>query len=33
MQDPYIRLAAHLEHLTMGYPYADELIDLLQERL
>jgi ferredoxin len=31
MQDPYIRLATHLEHLTMGYPYADELIDLLQE--
>lgn len=31
MQDLYIRLAAHLEHLTMGYPYADELIDLLKE--
>jgi ferredoxin len=31
MQDPYIRLATHLEHLTMGYPYADELVDLLQE--
>ena len=31
MQDPYVSLAAHLEHLTMGYPYADELIDLLKE--
>lgn len=31
MQDPYNRLAAHLEHLTMGYPYTDELLDLLRE--
>ena len=31
MQDPYIRLAAHLEHLTMGYPYSEELVDLLKE--
>ena len=31
MQDLYIRLAAHLEHLTMGYPYSEELVDLLKE--
>jgi len=31
MQDLYNRLAAHLEHMTMGYPYADELLDLLKE--
>jgi ferredoxin len=31
MQNLYTRLAVHLEHLTMGYPYADELIDLLKE--
>jgi ferredoxin len=31
MQNLYTRLAAHLERLTMGYPYADELIDLLKE--
>lgn len=31
MQDPYMRLAAHLKHLTMGYPYTEELIDLLKE--
>jgi ferredoxin len=31
MQNLYIRLASHLEHLTMGYPYAEELITLLKE--
>ncbi len=31
MQELYIRLARHLEHLIMGYPYTDELIDLLME--
>lgn len=31
MRDLYIRLADHLEHLIMGYPYTDELIDLLKE--
>ena len=31
MQNPYNRLATHLEHLTMGYPYTEELIDLLKE--
>ena len=31
MQDLYQRLAVHLEHLTMGYPYTEELIDLLKE--
>ena len=31
MQDLYIRLARHLEHLIMGYPYTEELIDLLKE--
>jgi len=31
MQDLYNRLAIHLEHLMMGYPYTDELIDLLKE--
>jgi hypothetical protein len=31
MQDLYDRLAIHLEHLTMGYPYTEELIDLLKE--
>jgi Pyruvate/2-oxoacid:ferredoxin oxidoreductase delta subunit len=31
MQDLYQRLAVHLEHLTMGYPYSDELIELLKE--
>jgi ferredoxin len=31
MQDLYQRLAVHLEHLTMGYPYTDELIELLKE--
>ncbi len=31
MQEPYIRLARHLEHLIMGYPYTDELFDLLVE--
>ena len=31
MQDIYIRLARHLEYLTMGYPYKEELIDLLKE--
>jgi len=31
MQDLYHRLARHLEHLIMGYPYSEELIDLLME--
>lgn len=31
MDDLYIRLAKHLESLIMGYPYTEELIDLLQE--
>jgi ferredoxin len=31
MQDLYQRLARHLEHLIMGYPYSEELIDLLME--
>ena len=31
MPDLYNRLATHMEHLTMGYPYTDELIDLLKE--
>jgi ferredoxin len=31
MQDLYDRLAAHMEHLTMGYPYTDELLELLKE--
>jgi hypothetical protein len=31
MQELYIRLAKHLEYLIMGYPYTDELIDLLVE--
>ncbi|MGD2098589.1 MAG: 4Fe-4S binding protein [Desulfobacterales bacterium] len=31
MDDLYTRLAKHLESLTMGYPYTDELLDLLQE--
>ncbi len=31
MPDLYKRLAIHMEHLTMGYPYSDELLDLLQE--
>jgi Fe-S-cluster-containing hydrogenase component 2 len=31
MQELYIRLAKHLENLIMGYPYTDELIDLLME--
>ena len=31
MQDLYNRLAIHMEHLTMGYPYNEELIDLLKE--
>ena len=31
MQDIYLRLARHLEDLIMGYPYSDELIDLLKE--
>ena len=31
MDDLYVRLAKHLENLTMGYPYTDELFDLLQE--
>ena len=31
MQDLYNRLATHMEHLTMGYPYTEELIDLLKE--
>jgi len=31
MQNLFARLAIHLEQLTMGYPYADELIDLLRE--
>ena len=31
MRDLYNRLASHLEHLTMGYPYTEELIDLLKE--
>jgi hypothetical protein len=29
MQDLYKRLAKHLESLIMGYPYTDELLDLL----
>jgi ferredoxin len=31
MEDLYNRLAIHLEHLTMGYPYTEELLDLLKE--
>jgi ferredoxin len=31
MHDFYIRLAKHLESLIMGYPYTEELIDLLKE--
>ena len=31
MQDVYVRLAKHLESLIMGYPYTDELLDLLKE--
>ena len=31
MQDLYKRLAKHLECLIMGYPYTDELLDLLKE--
>ncbi|UCE52530.1 MAG: 4Fe-4S binding protein [Desulfobacterales bacterium] len=31
MQNVYMRLARHLEYLIMGYPYSEELIDLLKE--
>ena len=31
MENIYLRLARHLEDLIMGYPYTDELIDLLKE--
>ncbi len=31
MEDLYIRLAKHLESLIMGYPYTEELLDLLKE--
>jgi hypothetical protein len=31
MQDVYIRLAKHMETLIMGYPYTEELLDLLKE--
>ena len=31
MQDVYVRLAKHMEHLIMGYPYTEELLDLLKE--
>jgi len=31
MPDIYLRLANHLEDLVMGYPYTEELIDLLKE--
>ncbi len=31
MEDIYLRLAKHLQDLVMGYPYTDELIDLLKE--
>ena len=31
MPDIYLRLAKHLEDLVMGYPYTEELIDLLRE--
>ena len=31
MEDLYTRLAKHLEGLIMGYPYTDELLDLLKE--
>ena len=31
MQDAYIQLAKHLENLIMGYPYTEELLDLLKE--
>jgi hypothetical protein len=31
MPDIYLRLAKHLENLVMGYPYTEELIDLLKE--
>ncbi|MBW2467837.1 MAG: 4Fe-4S binding protein [Deltaproteobacteria bacterium] len=31
MDDLYMRLAKQLESLTMGYPYTDELLDLLRE--
>jgi Fe-S-cluster-containing hydrogenase component 2 len=31
MPDLHHRLATHMEHLTMGYPYTEELIDLLKE--
>lgn len=29
MDDIYIRLARHLENLVMGYPYSDDVLDLL----
>ena len=31
MPDLYMRLARHLENLIMGYPYTEELLDLLKE--
>jgi len=31
MQDIYLRLAGHLEDLTMGYPFNEALTDLLRE--
>ena len=31
MKDIYVDLAKHLENLIMGYPYTEELIDLLKE--
>jgi ferredoxin len=30
MEDVYVRLAKHLEHLIMGYPFSEALIDLLK---
>jgi len=31
VEDVYVRLARHLEHMIMGYPYDDALLDLLKE--
>ncbi len=31
MEDIYVRLAKHMKDLVMGYPYTDELLDLLKE--
>jgi ferredoxin len=31
VEDVYVHLARHLEHMIMGYPYDDALLDLLKE--